>query len=622
MLSTLLTSALVLASSAHAATVLDLTNDASQVSTLLQETVDYVVVGGGNAGLAVAARLSASKKNYKVVVIEAGHHEPTNTGILVPGLAGSTLGNTSVDWAFETVPQEHADGRSIFTPRGKTLGGSSALNLLVYTRPDAADLDEWETLGNKGWGWKGLLPYFKKAEKFHPPQNVKSENKSVKVSYNSSVHGIFGPIDTSYPPYLAPSFNGFFKALRSLGIPEAKDLSAGDSNGVSLAPSTQHADGETRSTSTDYLRIAKSLKVITGAQVTRINWNSDKASNGNVVASGVSFVPTGSNSTAKPFTIKVSREVILSAGSIQSPQLLELSGVGNSSILKPLGIETVVDLPGVGSGLQEHPAQVNVFKLKEGVDSLDKLADPSFLQTALGQYAQGQGILTEALFPLAYLKLSDFLSKADLAKIDQLRSQELNPQLSAAQFAATQRLFEHDKVNFLEVLGINVYFGNTTATANTSYISLAGCLQHALSRGSVHIKSAEPLAAPLIDSAYLQSPLDLFLLSKSAQFLRKVAAQPALAQYVESESEPGLEVQTDEQFEAWIRSVVRTEYHPVGTAAMLPRVDNGVVDPWLSVYGTQNVRVVDMSIAPLHVASHTQSVAYAIAEKAAAIILS
>ncbi|GAA5830556.1 hypothetical protein JCM3766R1_002761 [Sporobolomyces carnicolor] len=621
MLSTLVTSALVLASSATAATILDISSDAAQVATLLKDPVDYVVVGGGNAGLAVAARLATSRKNFNVVVLEAGQNDPTNTGILVPGLAGSTLGNTSVDWAYSTVPQEHADGRSVFTPRGKTLGGSSALNLLVYTRPDAVDLDNWQEMGNKGWDWKGLLPYFKKAEKYHPPQSVKSDNKAVKVAYNSSVHGIFGPIATSFPPYLAPSFNGFFKSLRSLGVPEAKDLSAGDNNGISLAPSTQHADTQTRATSTDYLRIAKSLKVITGAQVTGINWKSGKTAQGNVVASGVSFVPTGSNDTDNAFTINVRREVILSAGSIQSPQLLELSGIGDRSILEPLGIETVVDLPGVGANLNDHPAQVNVYKLKSGVDSLDKLADPVFLQNALGQYAQGQGILTEALLPLAYLKLSDFLSKADLAKIDELRSHEANPQLSSAQFNASERLFEADQ-NFLEVLGINVYFGNTTATANTTYISLAGCLQHALSRGSVHIKSAQPLAAPLIDPAYLQSPLDLFLLAKSAQFLRKVASQPALAQYIDAESEPGPAVNTDAEFEAWIRSVVRTEYHPVGTAAMLPLKDNGVVDPWLSVYGTQNVRVVDLSIAPIHVASHTQSVAYAIAEKAAAIILS
>ncbi|GAA5938155.1 GMC family oxidoreductase [Sporobolomyces koalae] len=622
MLSTLLVGALLLASSSSAATILDLTADAAQVSPLLAEPVDYVVVGGGNAGLAVAARLAQSKKNYKVVVLEAGHNDPTNTGILVPGLAGSTLGNTSVDWAFSTVPQEHADGRSVFTPRGKTLGGSSALNFLVYTRPDAADLDEWEKFGNKGWNWQGLLPYFKKAEKFYPPVSVASENQAVLPKFVSAVHGIFGPIDTSYPRYLAPTFNGFFKALRNLGIREAKDLSVGDSNGISLAPSTQHPESATRATSTDYLRLAKSLTVITGAQATKINWQGSKTEKGNVVASGVSFVATGSESAENAFTINVSREVILSAGTIQTPQLLELSGVGDASILEPLGIKSVVDLKGVGANLQDHAAQVNVYKLKDNVESLDELADPAFLQTALGQYARAQGILTEALFPLAYLKLSDFLTKDDLAKIDQLRSQSSNPQLTGAQFSATTNLFDAEKVNFLEVLGINVYFGNSTATANTSYISLAGCLQHSLSRGSVHINSANALSAPLIDPAYLQSPLDLFLLAKSAQFLRKVAAQPALSKYIAAEAEPGLDVQTDAQFEEWIRSVVRTEYHPVGTAAMLPVKDNGVVDPWLSVYGTQNVRVVDLSIVPIHVASHTQSVAYAIAEKGAAIILS
>jgi len=183
-------------------------------------------------------------------------------------------------------------------------------------------------------------------------------------------------------------------------------------------------------------------------------------------------------------SLQVKREVVLSAGSIQTPQILELSGVGNSSILEPLNIKTIVDLPGVGNNLQDHPTQVNIYKLKEGVESLDKLADPAFLQAALGQYAKGQGILTEALLPLAYLKLSDFLTEEDLAKVAELRSQASNPQLSNSQFNATRHLYDAD-VNVLELLGINVYFGNATAEANTSYISMAGCLQHALSRGSV-----------------------------------------------------------------------------------------------------------------------------------------
>ncbi|GAA6059676.1 hypothetical protein JCM10212_000063 [Sporobolomyces blumeae] len=616
MLSTLVTcgvAAAVLTSSASAANVLDFSSNTTAVHSLLNSTnYDYVVVGGGTAGLAVAARLSSK---HRVVVLEAGKNDPTNNGILVPGLAGSTLGVPDVDWAYSTVPQPEAAGRSVFTPRGKTLGGSSALNFLVYTRPNAADLDEWEALGNDGWNWKGLLSYFKKAEKFTPP-GVNSQN--VTVDYNEAVHGKRGAIDVSFPPYLAPSFSGFFSALRNLGIPIAKDLSQGDSNGVNYAPSTQHPGSETRATSTDYLTLAPSLDVITSVQVTGINWASESSPAGNIVATGVRFVPYGGSNS--PITLNVAREVILSAGSIQSPQLLELSGVGNPSVLKPLGIEPVVELPGVGENLQDHPAQVNIYELKDSVKSLDSLADPAFLQAALAEYAKGQGILTETLFPLAYLKLTDFLSDEDLTKIAALGSKDKNPQLTHGQWQASQNLYNAD-VNVLELLGINVYFGNSTAAANTSYISLAGCLQHALSRGSVHIASANVTAAPLIDPSYLQSPLDLFLLAKSAQFLRKIAAQPQLAKYIKRETEPGPSVKTDAEFEEWIRSVVRTEYHPVGTAAMLPREQGGVVDSWLSVYGTQNVRVVDLSIVPIHVASHTQSVAYAIAEKAADLIL-
>ncbi|GAA6039795.1 hypothetical protein JCM8097_004225 [Rhodosporidiobolus ruineniae] len=597
--------------------VLDLSANATAVQALLSQPFDYVVVGGGTAGLAVASRLAASNTSLSVLVLEAGERAVGNPGVDVPGLAGSTF-TSSIDWGFGTTAQENADGRSIYWPRGKVLGGTSAINFLVDTRPNKAEQDQWASLsGDSSWSFSSTLPFYKKSEYFFAP-GVNTQNET--VAFTPSVHGTTGAISVSYPPYMAAQFAGFDHALRDLGVPVAQDLSSGDNHGVSYAPSTMHNAGNdrTRSYAVDYLSIAPTLNVITGAHATKINWKTAKDAAGNVVASSVSFVQSGRSSLV--YTANVTREVILSAGTVQTPQLLELSGVGSSAVLTKAGVKTVVDLPGVGENLQDHPAVVDVFKLKPGVESLDQLQDSAFLSSALAEFAAGQGILTEVLYPLAYLTLTDFTASNDSSTIAQLGSQASNPTLPTQLWNAAQSLYKAN-VPVMEMLSINVYFGNSTGEPGQGYISLAGCLQHSLSRGGIHIASSDPLAPPTIDPNYLQSPLDLFLLKRAGQFLRKVAAQPALAQYIESEAEPGVGVQSEQEWEEWVKSVVRTEYHPVGTASLLPRASGGVVSPQLKVYGTANVRVVDVSVVPLHVSSHPTSMAYMIGEKAAAMIL-
>lgn len=587
------------------------------LTSLLASAYDYLIVGGGTTGLALASRLSESSSN-SVLVLEAGSRDDTNPGIIVPGLAGSTLG-TSVDWGFSTIPQTHANGRSVYWPRGKVLGGSSAINFMVWTRPQESEQDAWAVLANDSfWNWSSMLPFYKKSEQFTQPTG---NSEYAPVAYTPSAHSTTGSVNISFPPYLAPQFDAYYSTINKDGIAVASDFDAGNNNGVGFVGSTIDPSSHSRSTSeTAYItpNIARSnLVVVTNALVTRITWSSSTGG-GLTVATGVTFQASGGSTV---YTAIAGKEVIVSAGAVQTPQLLELSGIGNPSILSPLGIPTVVNLPGVGANLQDHPAVVNVYKLKPGIQSLDDLSwNATALAKALADYAQGEGVLTAALYPLAYLPTKKLLSRTDQTTALRLLATP-NTGISMTQLAAQAALLAAG-APVVELLAVNVYFGASTGAPNTSYISLASCLQHSFSRGSIHITSNDPISpAAFIDPGYLSHPVDAFFLSKAAQFTRALARRPPLSNFIDVETEPGPSVQSSTDWNNWVVNSVRTEYHPIATAAMLPRSSGGVVASDLVVYGTQNLRVVDVSVVPLHVASHTVSVAYAIAEKAASIIL-
>ncbi|ORY73612.1 GMC oxidoreductase-domain-containing protein [Leucosporidium creatinivorum] len=619
MRSFLAAAALLAATGAEALNVhgyVDANLNASLVPEVLAQSYSYIVVGGGNTGAALAARLSEDTTKT-VLLVEAGTSQISNPGVSVPGLAGSTF-LSEVDWAFSTTPQANAQGRSVYWPRGKMIGGSSGLNFLAYTRGHKSEYNSIAWLSrDASWSWRNLLPYFKKSESFSTP-GPNTEN--VTREFDASVHGTSGPVAVSYPPYISEQFaGGFFDGLEQEGVPVDIDLSDGASSGVSWSASTQSPENVRQTSDNAYIAPAVSarsnLVVLTSAMATKITWSADKL-NGSVVASGINLVATASNTTI--LTATASSEVILSAGSIQTPQLLELSGVGDSSILNPLGISTVVNLPGVGANLQDHPAIVLVQKLKPGFVTLDGLAGDR-LNQALADYAAGSGILTQELSTLAYLTGKQFLTPAEQKQLAKLVLQP-STQLPASQ-QAQQLLQIAAGAPIIEFLPINTYFGPSAGVANESYISLAACLQHSFSRGSIHISTTNPLTPPAIDAAYLQHPADRYILSRAGKFLRQLAVNSTLTSFVESENEPGLSVETDAEWESWVEGAVRTEYHPVGTAAMSLQNESGVVNSHLQVYGTANVRVADLSILPVHVSAHPQSLAYAIAEKAADLIL-
>ncbi|GAA6028975.1 hypothetical protein JCM8097_001533 [Rhodosporidiobolus ruineniae] len=575
-------------------------NDTKAVELALQQNYSHVIVGGRTAGLALASRLSQDPL-LSILVVEAGSAEPTNPGIVVPGLAGTTF-ETGVNWAFETVPQESAANKSVYWPRGKVLGGSSALNFMAWTRGFAGDYDSWTKLGNAGWGWKDLLPYFKKSEKFTPPQG---NTQHVQPRYDPRSHGYHGPVEASFPPYITPQFTAFHNALLAQNVSVAKDLTSGEMEGVSWTQSTistAKGEKEHRATSASayidpVIDKRKNLVILTGAQANKVIWSSEKAHDGRFVATGVEFVLA--NTTA-PLTATATNEVILSAGSIQSPQLLELSG----------------------ENLQDHPAVFMVQRLKEGAVTLDGLAaNETFEEDSLAQWQKGNGILTEVLSTLAYLSSQTLLSPADhQTALELVHDLYGSPNVSKSQLDQ-QRLQIEVGSPVMELVAINVYFGkNGTSDSGVPYLSMAACNQKSFSRGSVHIASSNPTDYPLINPNYLQAPPDLFYLSRAAQYVRRLAQTPVLAEWIEEEVEPGSAVQSQAEWEEWVRENVRTEYHPIGTAAMLPREDGGVVDPNLLVYGISNLRVVDLSVVPLHVSTHPQSTAYAIAEKAADLI--
>ncbi|GAA5938791.1 GMC family oxidoreductase [Sporobolomyces koalae] len=594
------------------------TSNQDLVQQVLKQSFTHIVVGGGTSGLAVASRLS-EEPLFSVLVIEAGTYQPLTPGVLVPGLAGTTF-ESDIDWAFHTQPQEKAKGRRVYWPRGKILGGSSALNFMAWTRGHKSDYDSWDSLGAKGWTWNSLLPYFKKSEKFSKPGK---NNQGVKPTFDASMHGNSGPVQVSFSPYVSQQFTGFYEGIQEMGVSVAGDLNNGEMDGVAWSQSTISKGGlisERRVTSqTAYIDPIwlkrTNLCVLPGMQATRVLFDTQGKT---LKANGVEF--TFSNvTTGFTFTATATREVVLSAGSIQTPQLLELSGIGDASFLRSKGIPPLVDLPGVGENLQDHPAIVVVEKLKPGMKTLDAVAaNPVLAGAALAEWALGKGILTQELSTLAYVNSQTLLNASDhsraIALMNELRGSSGIP---IAQLE--QQIAQVEKGSpVMEFLAINVYFGaNAAGEDNVPYLSLAACAQKSFSRGSIHIASKDPKAYPNIDPRYLDVDIDRFYLLRAAQFLRELAKTKALSQYIESEAEPGPNVQSEAELTDWIEQTVRTEYHPIGTAKIGARSDQGVVNENLIVHGTANLRIVDLSVMPLHVSTHPQSTAYAIAEKAA-----
>ncbi|HVP33957.1 MAG TPA: GMC family oxidoreductase N-terminal domain-containing protein [Steroidobacteraceae bacterium] len=532
---------------------------------------DYIVIGAGTAGCVLANRLTASGTE-RVLLLEAGGPD-RSPWIQVPIGYGRTFNDPRFNWMYQAEPDPTLGNRRQFWPRGKVLGGSSSINAMVYVRGQPGDFDDWAAAGNPGWSFKDVLPYFRKLED-HP-------------FGEPEFHGVGGPVGVSdVSARVHPLCQVFLRACDSLGVARTRDFNGAQSEGSGLWEVTIR-DGVRVSASNAYLRPVRhrpNLEIRLRAQATRVLFEGRRAS-------AVEFLASGTREVAR-----ARREVILSGGSINSPQLLELSGVGDGQLLRRFGIPVIADSPAVGQGLQDHLA-VNYY-YRSRVPTLNNELAPFLGKVWAGlRYALGgrSGPLAMSVNQAgAFLR-----SRAGLARPNM--HIYFNPaSYSTTTLGSTRRLMKPDPYpGFL--------------------ISFNTC--RPLSRGSIHIRSPDPLKSPAIQPNALSAAEDLRDVFEGSQLLRRIAAAEPLAAIIEAEREPGGAVTTEEEILADFRARSGSVFHACGTCAMGSDARTTVLDPRLRVRGVTALRVVDASAFPNVTSGNTNAPVMMLAEKAADLIV-
>jgi choline dehydrogenase len=509
------------------------------------------------------------------------------------------------------------------------LGGSSATNGLVTAYASHANLDAWAALGNPGFSWDEMAPYFRKFTTFHPPSS------RLKVLHNvgkldENLNTTSGPIHTAFYPWTGSVPKVWAETWNNMGFALETDPRSGSALGGGSIPSFFDPNTGTRSYSATgfYAPNARrpNLSVLVEAYATKINLETSGSA---VRATGICFTTQG-----KQYTVVARREVILCAGAVKSSQLLELSGIGSPALLESHGIHVMLPNEGVGENLRDHPMSLLSFELAEGRTSIDILRDPALLEEARREYRQhATGPLASSTSANAFMVLSDILSDdglsalaklevdieamnvpASIKKQDRILTKFLRSEPSA------QYQPSNGQVSQIRTDGDNIFW---KPDVPGNHVLITVVQTHPFSRGSIHIMSVDPTVDPAIDPRYLSHPADRFIMAKNLQYLQKVARTEPLASQFKPDGiqmVPCAANMSDEEALEYISLTCGTIFHPIGTCAMLPREDGGVVDPRLRVYGTENLRVVDASIFPIHLQNNICSTVYAVAEKAADMI--
>ncbi|MEV5886555.1 GMC family oxidoreductase N-terminal domain-containing protein [Streptomyces sp. NPDC052020] len=525
-------------------------------------THDYIIVGSGAAGSVLAGRLTEDPA-ISVLLLESGH-ERRSPLLSIPAAETVLMGNPRYDWCFETDADPTIEGRSVGIPRGRLLGGSNAINGMIFVRGQRQDYDDWERLGSPGWSWEGVLPYFRSMER--------------APAIAGAGRGRTGPISVGLPRERDELCDTFITAAVKAGYPENPDYNSGDQEGFGYYQ-VNHEGGRRSSAGGTYLKAARrrpNLTLLTRAHVTGLRFDGTRCV-------GVRYRHGGAE-----YRADCGREVIVSAGTVQSPQLLELSGIGSAEVLGGVGVPVVHHLPGVGENFMDHFAARLRWRVRRPITFNERSRGLGLAREVVAYARDRRGLLS---LPIAlgfgFVRTSQAEQRPDVQF-----------HFAPASYGQASRR----RLDTSPGMTVGVY-----------------CLRPE-SRGSIHIRSREPLTPPAIRPRFLDTEHDRRKLVAGMRIARRIVEQPAFDPYRAFELTPGSAVESDDELLAYARSHGDTSYHPVGTCRM-GNDPMAVVDERLRVHGVQGLRVIDASVMPAMVSGNTNAASMMIGEKGAAMVL-